>query len=147
MAEKISDIRKQYDTVKDQYMALKEKASSMKDGALEKVNESISDYNNIIDIIGSGEHIALSTSSESEDASSDDNDSTHVDENDDAEHEEPKITHHGHRKRKTEKIEPMDPDNIKFSDDNDGVVVSSNVIDGNDDAKESDTNNDGYDFL
>lgn len=145
MAEKISDIRKQYDTVKDQYMALKEKASSMKDGALEKVNESISDYNSIIDIIGSGEHIALSTSSE--DVSSDDNDSTHVDENDDAEHEESKITHNGHRKRKTGEIEPMDPDNIKFSDDNDGVVVSSNVIDGNDDAKESDTNNDGYDFL
>lgn len=145
MAEKISDIRKQYDTVKDQYMALKEKASSMKDGALEKVNESISDYNNIIDIIGSGEHIALSTSSE--DAFIDDNDSIHVDENDDTEHEEPKITHNDHRKRKTGKIEPMDPDNIKFSDDNDGVVVSSNVIDGNDDAKESDTNNDGYDFL
>lgn len=145
MAEKISDIRKQYDTVKDQYMALKEKASSMKDDALEKVNESISDYNSIIDIIGSGEHIALSTSSE--DASIDDNDFTHVDENDDAEHEEPKITRNGHRKRKTGKIEPMDPDNIKFSDDNDGVVVSSNGIDGNDDAKESDTNNDGYDFL
>lgn len=145
MTEKISDIRKQYDTVKDQYMALKEKASSMKDGALEKVNESISDYNTIIDIIGSGEHIALSTGSE--DASIDDNDSTHVDENDDAGHEEPKITHNSHRRRKTEKIEPMDPDNIKFSDDNDGVVVSSNVVDSSDDAKESDANNDGYDFL
>ena len=145
MTEKISDMRKQYDTVKDQYMALKKKALSMKDGALEKVNESISDYNTIIDIIGSGEHIALSTSSG--DASIDDNDSTHVDENDDAGHEEPKITRNGRRKRKAGKIEPMDPDNIKFSDDNDGVVVSSNSIDSHDDAKESDANDDGYDFL
>ena len=145
MTEKISDMRKQYDTVKDQYMALKKKALSMKDGALEKVNESISDYNTIIDIIGSGEHIALSTSSG--DASIDDDDSANVDKHDDAGHEEPKITRNGRRKRKAGKIEPMDPDNIKFSDDNDGVVVSSNSIDSHDDAKESDANDDGYDFL
>lgn len=148
MTNNVADMRKEYDSVKEKYNDLKSQAKKMLAPAKEKVDNSISDYNDIIDIIGEGDHLSLSSDDTTTDASE------HIDDKNEDKHEEKKPT----AKRKTtrkkrnepEPIEEMDPAHIEFGDKDDVVVsgedVEQNAEDDNED-KDSEEEDESLDFL
>jgi uncharacterized membrane-anchored protein YhcB (DUF1043 family) len=149
MTNNISDMRKEYDSVKEKYDDLKSQAKKMLASAKENVESSISDYNDIIDIIGSGNHLSLSSDVESID------DSERIDEKNEDRQEATKPAARRRTPKKQRKepepIEEMDPTHIEFGD-KDNVVVSGDdaepeTASTEDDNENEDIEDDGLDFL